>query len=100
MSAGASPFSNTRIMSLSANEFAASIARLGACRTSYTGDKVFTLPSGTVEITFQEIPGVRLGGLLALPRAKVALKFSSSITPADRTAFVHRFDIAFQRGGG
>ncbi len=87
-------------MSLSAAEFATSIAIMGPCRNSYTGAKVFELPSGTVEISFEVIAGVRLGGLLALPRAKVTLKFAHSLTPSDRAAFVRRFDIAFQRGGG
>ena len=97
---GSSPYSNDRIMSLSAAEFASSISLMGAGRNSYTGAKVFELPSGTVEISYEAIAGVRLGGLLALPRAKVSLKFSHGITPSDRAAFVRRFDIAFQRGGG
>lgn len=95
-----SPFANERVMSISPSEFEISIAMLGPHRDGTNGSKVFDLASGPVEITFEPQPGVRLGGLLALPRAKVALKFSSSVTAADRTHFVRLFDTSFQRGGG
>ena len=87
-------------MSISPSEFAISIDMLGPHRDGASGSKIFDLASGPVEITFEPLPGVRLGGLLALPRAKIELKFSDAISPADRTAFIRLFDVAFQRGGG
>lgn len=95
-----SPFANQRVMSISPAEFAISIDMLGLHRDGPNGSKIFDLASGPVEITFQPLPGVRLGGLLALPRAKIELKFSDAINSADRTAFVRLFDTSFQRGGG
>ena len=99
MSAGAFPFSNTRIMSLSASEFAVSIAKLGAHTLSDAGHPVFAVEDGSVEIQFAPAPKKTLGGLLALPQAVVTLAFVGG-SAAAREAFVHRFDIAFQRGGG
>ena len=87
-------------MSISTSEFEISISMLGPHREGSNGSKVFELPSGTVEITFESLPGVRLGGLLALPRAKVALTFTDTVSATDRTQFVRLFDTSFQRGGG
>ncbi len=95
-----SPFADQRLMSISVSEFAISIGTLGSHRDGSDGSKIFDLASGIVEITFAPLPGVTLGGLLALPRAKIELKFSDTVSPADRTAFVRLFDTSFQRGGG
>ncbi len=100
MNSGPSPFANERVMSISPSEFAISIDMLGAHRVGIKGSKIFDLASGAVEITFEPLPGVRLGGLLALPRAKIELKFSDTVSAADRVAFVRLFDTSFQRGGG
>ena len=95
-----SPFADQRLMSISPSEFEISIAMLGPHRDGANGTKIFDLFSGPVEITFEPLPGVRLGGLLALPRAKVALKFSDTVSAADRSQFIRLFDTSFQRGGG
>ena len=96
----ASPFADRRLMSISRNEFATSIAKLGCHRTSASGHPVFDLDgNASVEIHFADAPPKTLGGLLALPQAVVTLVFSDSNNAA-RDAFVRRFDIAFQRGGG
>ncbi len=95
-----SPFANERVMSISPSEFDISIGMLGTHRDGANGSKIFELASGPVEITFEGLPGVTLGGLLALPRAKIELKFSDTVSPADRTTFVRLFDTSFQRGGG
>lgn len=95
-----SPFANQRVMSISPAEFAISIDMLGPHRDGTNGSKIFDLASGSVEITFEPLPGVRLGGLLALPRAKIELKFSDAISLPDRTTFIRLFDTSFQRGGG
>lgn len=95
-----SPFSEDRLMSISASEFEASIALLGAHAQDANLTKIFDVGSGTVRITFEQVESVRLGGLLALPRARVTLVFSENVPAKDRAAFIRRFDIAFQRGGG
>lgn len=88
-----------KLMSLTAQEFADSLARLGPSR--HTADRThhFVLEDGSVIIRFMPQPGVILGGLLALPRAKVSLTFQGS-NDATRASFLKRFELAFQRGGG
>lgn len=93
------PFADTRLMSLSHGEFEASISKLGPHGTSRDGFPVFDLGNGTVEIRYSPAPPKTFGGLLALPQAHVTLAFEGT-SDAERAAFVHRFDIAFQRGGG
>lgn len=99
MSAQTSPFANRRTMSLSGAEFAASIAKLGAHRTSAGGFPVFDLEEGAVEIRFEPATSRTLGGLLSLPQAVVTLVFEGASSKA-QADFIRRFDIAFQRGGG
>ncbi|MDX2288576.1 MAG: hypothetical protein NW217_07115 [Hyphomicrobiaceae bacterium] len=60
---------------------------------------IVPIGAGTATITYEALPGVRLGGLLELPRAAVAVAFSGTMA-ADRVTFMQAFDIAFQRGGG
>lgn len=93
------PFSDMRLMSLSAQEFEASIAKLGAHRRSASGFPIFDLANGSVEILYAAAPAKIFGGLLSLPQAHVTLVFEGA-DDAERAAFVHLFDIAFQRGGG
>ena len=93
------PFADTRLMSLSKSEFDASIGKLGDHRRSAAGFPVFALGTGSVEIRYAEAPAKVFGGLLQLPQAHITLAFAG-VNEADRAAFVHRFDIAFQRGGG
>lgn len=93
------PFADTRLMSLSESEFQASIAKLGPHRISAAGFPMFDLGRGSVEIRYTPAPPKTLGGLLALPQAHITLAFDGADEHA-RAAFVHRFDIAFQRGGG
>ena len=99
MSHAPSPFSDERVMSISVSEFGASIALTGAHSVANDGTVIFDVGKGHAEITFEELPGVRLGGLLQLPRAKVFIKFRD-VTPQEREAFLRLFDVAFQRGGG
>ncbi|MCH9764627.1 MAG: nucleotidyltransferase domain-containing protein [Alphaproteobacteria bacterium] len=89
-----------KTMTLAEHEFITGCQRLAA-----DGDSVTTrvaqiaLDAGSVTIRYEPLAGVRLGGLLELPRAKVSLAFSD-VTEAEQEAFVRRFDITFQRGGG
>ncbi len=93
------PFSDTRLMSLSRSEFEASISKLGRHGLSAAGFPVFDLEEGSVEIRYLPAPPKMFGGLLSLPQAHITLAFDSASESA-RADFVHRFDIAFQRGGG
>ena len=92
------PFSDSRLMSLSVSEFKASIEKLGPHRMSGESP-VFDLPGGTVMIRYAAAPPKVFGGLLSLPQAHITLVFDGADEHA-RAAFVDRFDIAFQRGGG
>lgn len=93
------PFADTRLMSLSAQEFEASIAKLGPRGKSAAGFPVFDLAHGSVEVQYAPAPPKVFGGLLSLPQAHVTLVFEGA-DEAARAQFVHHFDIAFQRGGG
>lgn len=88
-------------MSISKSEFRATLARLSPVAAALTEAESIRFPiaGGHVAIEFAVLSPVTLGGLLALPRAKVTLTFQD-VAAADRTAFLRRFDIAFQRGGG
>ncbi|MBX9926551.1 MAG: hypothetical protein K2Y05_09345 [Hyphomicrobiaceae bacterium] len=87
-------------MSLTLAEFAVSASRLTG-RDTTGGEGVVSLPGGgQAHIACVPVAGVTLGGLLALPRASVTITFTADTTPASRAAFMKRFDLAFQRGGG
>jgi len=88
-----------KVMALTPAEFAAGLSHLRGVAASESGEYVVQLPGGTATLNFEPLPDVRLGGLLALPRAKISLAFSGC-SPEARAAFMRRFDLAFQRGGG
>jgi hypothetical protein len=87
-----------KLMALTPAEFAGSLAVL---HPAWDGAIPVAIPSGSgrVSIHFEALPSVRLGGLLELPRARVTLSLEG-VSLADRAAFLRRFDMAFQRGGG
>lgn len=90
-----------KTMALTEAEFWSSLLVLDpACeRQPETGAARLALPGGHVIIHFASASPVVLGGLLSLPRARVRLVFDGA-TDEVRRAFLRRFDIAFQRGGG
>ena len=89
-----------KLMSLSVAEFQASLAPLaGAALTAGQTSAGIAVEGGTVEIVYEPRPSVTYGGLLVMPRALVSLTFKD-VPDAGRKAFLRRFDIAFQRGGG
>lgn len=90
-----------KVMSLSIEEFHKSIAVLTGHPPLSTAASLvrFSEDGGRVEIGYAPLPGVTLGGLLALPRARVWIAFEGLDGDA-RAAFLRRFDLAFQRGGG
>lgn len=99
MSSARLPFGVVRTMSLSAGEFAASISKLGPYTLSASGHPIFDLSEGRVEVQYAPAPSKIFGGLLALPQAIVSLSFDGA-SETSKAEFLHRFDIAFQRGGG
>lgn len=78
---------------------------MGCERLANEGDEVtqhearIAFGDGGVVIRYEPQPGVRLGGLLELPRATVTLTFSD-VSREERDAFTRRFEMTFQRGGG
>lgn len=89
----------TKLMSLSASEFSDSISKIGHHSVTADGRMRFDLSAGHVDVCYAPQAGVRLGGLLELPRALVTIVFAN-VSDADRTQFLKTFEIAFQRGGG
>lgn len=92
-----------KIMTLSQSEFANSVAAFAgaeAGQTAAAGEPVI-IPVGQASavITFTKIQGFSFGGLVEMPRARVAIDLSN-VPPAEAEQFLRRFDIAFQRGGG
>lgn len=92
-----------KIMTLSPSEFAYSIGTFAgeaaAVSARRGGPVVIDIGSGKVVITFTRIEGFSFGGLVEMPRARVAIEMHG-LTAAEADAFLRRFDISFQRGGG
>lgn len=89
-----------KLMSLSLVEFQLTVARLSGNPLDAQQTRVeIPLAPGHVSLNYEQLPGVRFGGLLDLPRALVSLTFDGVATP-DSEAFLKRFDFTFQRGGG
>lgn len=102
MSPGAagSPDRVERLMTLSEQEFVRTLDAFLPPAASIDGRHVFVpLTTGQVRISYEALPAVRLGRSLELPQLRVLLTFAH-ISSAEREAFLARFDIAFQRGGG
>lgn len=89
-----------KIMTVSAAEFAASWRAFDASPAPRPGAPArLAVGCGMAEITFEPQQGVKLGGLLELPRAVVTFSFEG-VEPTVCAAFVARFDRVYQRGGG
>lgn len=89
-----------KTMSLSRAEFEKSVGALAGEAVAIDDGRVtLHVGAGQAAITFQALAPKRLGGLLLLPQARVAVE----VTGLDEGAaveFLRRFDLAFQRGGG
>jgi len=92
-----------KVMTLSQSEFAKSIGAFAgevAAATAMRGDPVaLDVGGGRVVITFTKIDGFSFGGLVEMPRARIQIHLDG-LAPAEAEAFMRRFDISFQRGGG
>ena len=74
-------------------------AAIGPHRYQLTGPAVHvSLPGGTLAIRWQAGPP-RVIALLRMPRLLVAFRFQG-LDAAARYAFMKRFDLYMQRGGG
>ncbi|MDH3581060.1 MAG: hypothetical protein OEM91_10610 [Hyphomicrobiales bacterium] len=96
-----SPDRVEKVMALTLADFHRSLVTLApglALRDGQTEIEIDIGGAG-VSITFEEQQETMLGGLLALPRARVTLELDG-LDNAQRAAFLARFDRAFQRGGG
>lgn len=60
---------------------------------------VVDLDNGRLHLTWQPLAPRRLG-LAVLPRLQMCFDFDPHITAAQRHAFMRRFDLYTQRGGG
>jgi hypothetical protein len=89
-------------MSISRAEFLRGLNRLAneMESLSQTGESEWELcaASGCVHVRFRERPP-RLSGALALPRAEITLDMRA-LPRERREAFLRRFRLTFQRGGG
>lgn len=91
-----------KLMALTEADFLKSLAALDPLAGKSGPERPATIPipgGGFARIAFAAAPPVTLGRLLALPRATVMISFEDADEHA-RAAFLRRFDIAFQRGGG
>lgn len=92
----------TKIMTLSEGEFAKSMAAFAGADVAIANGRAavaVNAKGGLAEIAFAPLPPRRVGGLLELPQAKVTITLTD-VPAAEADAFLRRFDIAFQRGGG
>lgn len=89
-----------KLMSLSRGEFEKSIAALAGGPVAIAdGVASLTEAGGSIAIAYHALPPKRLGGLLLLPQARVTLDIEA-LDEARAVAFLQRFELAFQRGGG
>lgn len=95
----ATPDAIAKLMSLTEAEFRQPLARLGTPEEISPLQFCFAIGSGVVTISFEPVRGVRLGGLLELPRACVRLAFDG-MTAIEKSEFLRAFELTFQRGGG
>ncbi len=88
-------------MSLTFADFHRSLNALAPDLELSHGHADVRIPVGKsdVRIFYEPLEGATLGGLLALPRARVTL-FLEGLDANERDIFLTRFDRAFQRGGG
>ena len=91
----------TKIMSLTLSDFHRSVQTLAPRTGIRDGQTDFAIPDGEelALVSYEPLENTTLGGLLAMPRARVTIDLQHLDGPR-REAFLARFDRAFQRGGG
>ncbi len=90
-----------KTMSLDLAEFHRGLKTIAPDVTLKDGQTEFIISaeSAEVRIVYEPLENATLGGLLALPRARVTLHLDA-LGEAEGRAYLTRFDKAFQRGGG
>ncbi len=90
-----------KLMALTLDEFHRSLKTLAPLAMIQDAQTEFVIPTDTsqVRIAYEALEEAKLGGLLALPRARVTLHLEN-LEQDQRDAFLTGFDRAFQRGGG
>lgn len=96
MGSGDTPWQIIKLMTITRAEFEKSLAAFDHQAALDARGQVSI--AGAV-IRFEALPPRRPGGLLSLPQARITIE-TEALDPAQRAAFLRRFDIAFQRGGG
>jgi hypothetical protein len=98
--AGGTPERVEKLMGLTEGEFLHSIAALEPSQVDAEALIArFDFSTGSVVVSFEALPMAVLGGVVRMPRARVKLAFQG-LEQSERAAFLRRFDIRFQRGGG
>ncbi len=89
-----------KIMSTTRAEFEASLDKLHpGARLDTDGRVRFELAPGHAEVRFEQMEPRRITDLVRIQQARVTLRFDG-VSPEAEAAFVRRFEIYFQRGGG
>ena len=90
-----------KLMALTLAEFHRSLKTLAPDVALEDAQTKILIPANQaeVQIVYEPLEKATLGGLLALPRARVTLHLGE-LGKAQRHAFLMAFDKAFQRGGG
>ncbi|MDE0154479.1 MAG: hypothetical protein OXS28_02610 [Gammaproteobacteria bacterium] len=90
----------TREMSITHKDFFRLLPRAvnGAPVTRMGNQADIATEAGRVKITLAP-ESIRKLGLMEFPVTPVSIEFDG-FNPADQTAFLSRFDLAYQRGGG
>ncbi len=98
---GTLPGGVEKIMALELAEFHRSLKTLAPDVPLEDGQTDITVATdkGSVRIVYEPLERATLGGLLALPCARVTLHLGG-LGAAEKLAFLTRFERAFQRGGG
>ncbi|MEM8743104.1 MAG: hypothetical protein AAGF14_00560 [Pseudomonadota bacterium] len=98
---GRSDATVAKVMSLTLADFHRSVRTLVPDVVVRDGQTEFQIADmdGRVLIHYEPLKSTTLGGLLALPRARVTIHLEH-LDKMRREAFLTRFDRAFQRGGG
>ncbi len=98
---GTPPERVVKTMSLNLAEFHRALKTLApdVCVKDAQTEIVIASNQAEVRIVYQPLEKATLGGLLALPRARVTLHLGE-LRKEQRQAFLTCFDRAFQRGGG
>ncbi len=89
-----------KVMSISRADFARSLAVLDPGAVLDANGLAPARAAGiSARIQFEELAQRTLGGVLSMPQARVTIAFEEPCA-RKREAFLARFAVAFQRGGG